>query len=85
MRAYPASDIRDFFADSDCLDYLVLRPLSHITSNWETRWDDETWRYQPEPLSFAGDLNQVIEFIATVVRSNTTLTKTYLSSGFCTS
>jgi len=30
MRANQANNIRDFFAHSDCLDYLVLRPLSHI-------------------------------------------------------
>ena len=68
MRAHPANDIRDFFAHSDCLDYLVLRPLSHITSNWETRWNDEAWRYQREPFSFAADLNQVIECVATSPR-----------------
>ena len=68
MRTHAPDDIRDFFARSDCLDYLVLRPLSHIATNWETYWDDETWRYKPEPLSFADDLNQVIELMATSPR-----------------
>lgn len=46
------------------LDYLVLRPLSHITLNWETRWNHIAHCFKPEPESFAGDLNAVIELIA---------------------
>jgi len=29
------SDIKGFFDNSGLLDYLVLRPLSHIRENWE--------------------------------------------------
>jgi len=54
--------VRAFFARSDYLDYMVLRPLSHITMNWETSWEEG--RYAPETGSFAGDLNEIIEQIA---------------------
>lgn len=64
MKKASADDIRKFFAQSELLDYLVLRPLSHITLNWETSWDDATRQYEPEPGSFAADLNAVIELIA---------------------
>jgi hypothetical protein len=57
-------DVRDFFACSDVLDYLVLKPLSHITLNWEAQWDLVTHRYKPEAKSFADDLNAVIDLIA---------------------
>jgi hypothetical protein len=60
-----ADDIRDFFAWSDVLDYLVLRPLSHITLAWEMQWDHAALRYTPEPGTFAADLNAVVELIAT--------------------
>jgi Methylase-associated X1 len=36
--------------------------------DWETCWNDEARRYQPEPFSFAADLNQVIECMATSPR-----------------
>ncbi|WP_202379522.1 hypothetical protein [Mesorhizobium sp. 131-2-5] len=60
--SHPQDLLRHFFARSDYLDYMVLRPLSHITMNWEARWDGET--YSPEASSFAGDLNEIIEQIA---------------------
>jgi hypothetical protein len=65
---YTADDVRAFFAWSDWLDYFVLRPLSHIAGNWETTWDHDEKRYEPEPDSFADDLNCVIELIATTPR-----------------
>ena len=68
MKSNSPEDIRKFFAHSDWLDRMVLRPLSHITDNWETSWDPLTRRYQPEPFSFANDLNQAINHIATCVR-----------------
>lgn len=61
-------DIRNFFAWSDVLDYLVLRPLSHITSSWEMTWDHAAAQYEPETGTFAADLNAVIENIATCPR-----------------
>ncbi|WP_192178275.1 hypothetical protein [Mesorhizobium amorphae] len=53
-----------FFARSDYLDRMVLRPLSHITTSWEASWDHAGAQYELEPGSFAGDLNQVIRQIA---------------------
>lgn len=58
----PAEVLRAFFAQSDYLDYMVLRPLSHITPNWETVWSAD--RYELETDSFAGDLNEIIDQIA---------------------
>lgn len=55
-------DIKDFFARSDWLDRYALRPLEHIAPSWDLRWDGD--RYLPEPYSFAEDLNEVIEQIA---------------------
>lgn len=53
--------VRAFLASSDgVLDRLVLRPLSHITLNWELIWDDETQAYAPEEDSFAAILNKTI-------------------------
>ena len=39
---------------------MVLRPLSHITQNWELTWDHEAQQYEPEENSFAAGLNQLI-------------------------
>ncbi|MFT4510815.1 hypothetical protein [Caballeronia sp. 15711] len=64
MKSHSPEKIRDFFARSDSLDRMSLRPLSHIAPNWETQWDFEKRRYRPEPDSFADDLNFVIELLA---------------------
>ena len=62
---HPADDVRAFFASSDgVLDGLVLRPLSHITLNWELTWDDAAQAYAPEEDSFAAILNHVISDLA---------------------
>lgn len=62
---HPADDVRAFFASSDgVLDRLVLRPLSHITQNWELSWDHEAQAYAPEEDSFAAILNQLISDLA---------------------
>jgi hypothetical protein len=50
-----------FFDDSDILDYEVLRPLSHITLNWELSWDINEKKYITEEDSFAGLLNELID------------------------
>ena len=63
MKSHLPGKIRDFFANSDCLDRMSLRPLSHIAPNWETEWDHERGRYLPETHSFAEDLNVVIELL----------------------
>jgi hypothetical protein len=64
MASHSTDDVREFFAWSSWLDHMVLRPLSHIAWNWETRWDRDEKRYRPEHNSFAEDLNAVIELIA---------------------
>ncbi len=53
--------VRAFFSRSDLLDRIALRPLSHIASNWELRWDGA--KYEHEPNSFAEDLNILIETV----------------------
>ena len=58
--------VRDFFAHSDLLDYLVLRPLNHIRGNWEMYWDHGNSKYEPEENSFAGALNILIDELASV-------------------
>jgi hypothetical protein len=49
--------MNDFFADSDYLDHMVLRALSHIRMNWELAWDRKTRTYFVEENSYAGLLN----------------------------
>jgi hypothetical protein len=68
VQPHSPDDIRGFFAWSDSLDYMVLRPLSHIAGNWEAHWDHDEKRYSPEPFSFAEVLNVVIELVATCPR-----------------
>lgn len=60
--------VMGFFAWSDSLDHDVLRPLSHITSAWEMWWDREAGCYEPEPGTFAADLNAIIDQIASTPR-----------------
>jgi hypothetical protein len=52
--------MNDFFADSDYLDHMVLRPLSHIRTNWELTWDRKTGTYIAEDDSYAGLLNDLL-------------------------
>ncbi|SEO80440.1 hypothetical protein SAMN02990966_02897 [Rhodospirillales bacterium URHD0017] len=59
---------REFFSWSMCIDQYVLKPLSHIAGNWEAEWDHDAKKYAPEASSFAEDLNQVIELVATCPR-----------------
>jgi len=53
--------MKDFFYRSEHLDRLALRPLSHITTNWELSWDPDNNCYKEEDRSFAKDLNQIIK------------------------
>jgi len=53
--------IWQFFANSESLDYCVLRPLSHINGNWDTTWDFDLERYKPEEDSFSEQLNELID------------------------
>lgn len=52
--------VKDFFANSDLLDYIVLRPLSHINLSWELVWNDVKKEYYREEDTFAGLLNDLI-------------------------
>ncbi|HDS1810215.1 hypothetical protein [Pseudomonas putida] len=56
--------IRDFFAQSDMLDYAVLRPLSHLNLCWELIWDGEG--YVDEEYTFSGILIRLIDRMASV-------------------
>ncbi|MDX8481845.1 hypothetical protein RFN28_25770 [Mesorhizobium sp. VK24D] len=67
-KAHSSNIIRAFFARSDYLDRMTLRPLSHITLSWEVQWDLESEKYEPEYDSFADDLNVVIEQLANCAR-----------------
>ena len=52
-----------FFANSDGLDYYVLRPLSHFTMNWELTWDAGKGKYREEENSFVSLLNGLLDEI----------------------
>lgn len=62
-------DTISFFASSDSLDYMVLRPLSHIKSSWELRWLGVNELYMEEEDSFAADLNQLIRDLAATAKT----------------
>ncbi len=68
MKVHSAAAVHKFFELSDSLDYLVLRPLSHIACDWELIWDRETGRFEPEEGSFAEDLNFVLDEIQKTAR-----------------
>lgn len=58
---------KDFFANSYLLDYMVLRPLSHLNISWELTWDFDNQEYEREEGTFASILNDLItEFSITV-------------------
>ena len=52
--------MRNFFAKSDYLDMMVLRPLSHILPNWELTWNNKTNKYVVEKNSYAKKLNHLL-------------------------
>ncbi|MFO1865890.1 hypothetical protein QOT58_04315 [Pseudomonas aeruginosa] len=56
--------IKEFFAQSDMLDYAVLRPLSHLNLCWELIWDGED--YVDEEGTFSGLLIRLIDRLTTV-------------------
>lgn len=59
-------DTKEFFSNSELLDYLVLRPLSHIKGNWEVSWDEGKQEYETEEESYAKLLNHLIEELSRV-------------------
>jgi hypothetical protein len=60
LRPKPEKVLR-FFSSSEHLDYLVLRPLSHIAPYWELTWDHSAKRYVVEDDSFAELLNSLVQ------------------------
>ncbi|WP_433896370.1 hypothetical protein [Sphingobacterium mizutaii] len=58
--------IEDFFCKSALLDSFVLRPLSHIRSNWDLYWDVDKKRYKIEEDSFAKEFNDLITELETI-------------------
>ena len=59
--------IKVFFANSDLLDYMVLRPLSHINMSWELTWSREDNEYEREEGTFAFILNDLITEISLTI------------------
>src|SRR5258708_1079179 len=57
--------MKSFFAHSDLIDHGVLRPLSHISPNWELTWDANAQKYEEEEHSYANLLNLLIQEIET--------------------
>jgi hypothetical protein len=55
---------KEFFSNSDLLDYMVLRPLSHINMSWELTWNRFENEYVRGPGTFASLLNDLITEIA---------------------
>ncbi len=58
------SSYKKFFANSDLLDYMVLRPLSHINESWELTWDRQNQEYEREPDTFSSLLIDLITEIS---------------------
>ncbi len=52
--------VEKFFFKSELLDYLVLRPLSHIRGNWDLTYDGTEHFFVPEEDSFAVEINQLL-------------------------
>jgi len=59
-------DTKEYFSNSELLDCLVLRPLSHIKGNWELTWDGDKQEYEPEEDSCAESLNHLIDELSCV-------------------
>ncbi len=59
--------IKDFFANSELLDYIVLRPLSHINMSWELTWSTKDNEYEREEGTFATLLNNLITELSIII------------------
>ncbi len=55
------TSVKDFFANSDSLDYFVLRPLSHFSLSWELIWNPIKQEYVREDGTFSTVLNNLID------------------------
>lgn len=58
--------VKSFFACSEDLDRMALRPLSHIMGNWDLSWDNQSQKYIEEENSLASTLNLLIDEIARI-------------------
>jgi len=58
--------MKNFFRNSELLDALALRQLSHINGNWELTWDESSDQYEPEEDSFAAKVNELIDALASL-------------------
>ena len=58
--------MNNFFNNSEYLDRMVLKPLSHLSINWELRWNKEMMKYETEGDSLVDDLNNLIEEIGNI-------------------
>ncbi|MFN7310785.1 MAG: hypothetical protein ACK5T0_05370 [Vampirovibrionales bacterium] len=61
---YSSQKVLNFFANSDFLDRVVLRPIDHLGYDWELTWDSDKQEYKPEQNSLAEHLNILIRDIA---------------------
>lgn len=59
-------DAKEFFRQSDLVDRLALRQLSHIRGNWELTWDDDKGEYKTEEDSYAENVNQLLEELSQI-------------------
>lgn len=59
-------DANIFFKNSDILDRLILRPLSHIMGNWEITWNRKDNEYEAEEDSYAERLNYLINELSLI-------------------
>ena len=61
------TEVERFFYESEELDYLVLKPLSHLNPNWELSYDGNEISYRHEDNSFAKLLDELILELNNVV------------------
>lgn len=59
--------IKKFFTQSDLLDKMVLRPLSHINPHWELTWNSNNQEYETELSTFATLLTALITEISVTI------------------
>jgi hypothetical protein len=58
--------VKTFFRNSDLLDGLALRQLSHVNGNWELTWDESSEQYEPDDDSFAAKVNELVDELETL-------------------
>ena len=60
------NSVKLFFAQSDLLDYMVLRQLSHVNLSWELIWEPFQQEYEREDGTVAGLFIDLIDDIQAV-------------------